>query len=432
MTDVGKPGFGVALRSGEFRALWSAEILSVFGDQIARVALALLVFARTHSAALTALTYALTFVPAVLGGLLLSGLADRYPRRAVIVVTDVVRAVLAVAIAIPGLPLEVLWVLVGLLTMAAAPFKAAQLSLLPQVLPEGHFQAGLALRQIGTQTAQVAGFGLGGLLVTALGTTGSILINAASFLASAALVLAGVRSRPAARAAAAARDEAPVRTGFDLRLAVIFGFAALIGLFVVPEGLAAPYANAVGVTSLGVGLLMAADPVGSVLGAWWATRTSGRTSTRPRTVVVPAVLAGVPLIACAVVPGIVWPMVLWAASGAFATLYLIRLQAVVVAVVPDARRGTVMGRLSTCLYTSQGVAIVSAGVLAEGVGPVRAVAAAGALASVLALAGGFVWRAAKSPQPDAAEDKHDDSEIPAQRGSRTQAREDAKGPRAAT
>src|SRR5690349_7781515 len=96
----------------EFRALWAAELLSVLGDQLARVALAVLVFQRTSSAALTALTYALTFAPAVLGGALLSGLADRYPRRFVLVTTDVARALLAGAMAIPVLPLPVLCALV--------------------------------------------------------------------------------------------------------------------------------------------------------------------------------------------------------------------------------------------------------------------------------------------------------------------------------
>src|SRR2546423_7006657 len=109
MTGTGRRGFAAALRGAEFRALWLAEALSVFGDQVARVALALLVYAQTDSAALTALTYALTFVPAVLGGFLLSGLADRYPRRSVIVVTDVLRAGLAAAMAIPGMPLWLLW-----------------------------------------------------------------------------------------------------------------------------------------------------------------------------------------------------------------------------------------------------------------------------------------------------------------------------------
>ena len=61
----------------EFRAMWSAEVLSVGGDQLARVALAVVVFERSHSAALTGLGYALTFVPSFLGGALLGGIGDR-------------------------------------------------------------------------------------------------------------------------------------------------------------------------------------------------------------------------------------------------------------------------------------------------------------------------------------------------------------------
>src|SRR5947207_11318190 len=68
MRGVGNAGIVDSLRVGEFRSLWSAEGVSILGDQLARVALAILVFERTSSALLTALTYALTFVPAVLGG----------------------------------------------------------------------------------------------------------------------------------------------------------------------------------------------------------------------------------------------------------------------------------------------------------------------------------------------------------------------------
>jgi MFS family permease len=75
--------FRDALRVGEFRVLWLAELLSIGGDQLARIALAWIVFSRTSSASLTATTYALTFLPDIVGGSLLSGLADRYPRRRV-------------------------------------------------------------------------------------------------------------------------------------------------------------------------------------------------------------------------------------------------------------------------------------------------------------------------------------------------------------
>ena len=52
---------------GEFRALWSAQVLSYTGDQFAQVAIAILVYGRTHSAFLTALAYALTYLPPIAG-----------------------------------------------------------------------------------------------------------------------------------------------------------------------------------------------------------------------------------------------------------------------------------------------------------------------------------------------------------------------------
>ena len=73
----------------EFRALWGAAVLSLVGDQIAIVALTWLVFERTDSPLLSAATYAISFLPWIIGGPLLSGLADRLPRRDVMVACDV-------------------------------------------------------------------------------------------------------------------------------------------------------------------------------------------------------------------------------------------------------------------------------------------------------------------------------------------------------
>jgi hypothetical protein len=52
----------------EFRALWTAQVLSFAGDQFAQVAIAILVYRRTHSAFLTAFAYALTYLPPIAGG----------------------------------------------------------------------------------------------------------------------------------------------------------------------------------------------------------------------------------------------------------------------------------------------------------------------------------------------------------------------------
>ena len=67
---------------GEFRALWLAQLLSVVGDQFARVALTVLVFNRTQLALLAAITFVVSVVPTFIGGITLSWLADRIPAAA--------------------------------------------------------------------------------------------------------------------------------------------------------------------------------------------------------------------------------------------------------------------------------------------------------------------------------------------------------------
>jgi hypothetical protein len=163
---------------------------------------------------------------------------------------------------------------------------------------------------------------------------------------------------------------------------------------------AAPYGAAIGVGSLGVGLLMAADPLGSVVGAWLLARINipkTRTS-----VVLLAACSGVPLVLCASGPGLGLSILLWAISGIFSTAYLIIAQAIVVELIPDHRRGRVLGRISTCLYTSQGLAILAGGFAAEATGPFRAIAGAGLLGIVLVLCVGEWWRRVARSRRDLA------------------------------
>jgi MFS family permease len=112
--------------SGEWRAIWLAYLLSVAGDQLAKVALTVLVYERTGSALWTALTYALTYLPWMVGGLWLSGLADRYPRRTVMITCDVVRLMLVGVMALPWTPLVAMAALIFVVTMLNGPFTSAR------------------------------------------------------------------------------------------------------------------------------------------------------------------------------------------------------------------------------------------------------------------------------------------------------------------
>jgi len=100
--------FREVLAVREFRALWASQILSVGGDRLALVALTLLVYDRTRSPLLAAAAYAAGYVPWVIGGLLLSGLADRLPRREVMVACDTIRALLVTAMLVPRVPVAAL------------------------------------------------------------------------------------------------------------------------------------------------------------------------------------------------------------------------------------------------------------------------------------------------------------------------------------
>lgn len=399
----GRHSFREVLAVGEFRALWSAEVISVCGDQFARVALSVLVFQRTSSAALTALTYALTFVPAVIGGVLLAGLADRFPRRTVLVLSDIARAGLAGLMALPWMPLPVLWGLVFALALAGGPFKAAQLALLPDVLSGERYQAGLAVRALSAQIAQLGGFIVGGSVLLVISAQAALGLNAVTFLLSALLVRFGVRKRPAAIGPPAVRDASRPRSAVRIlasggRPAVMLGLMWLAGLTVAPEGVAAPYAAGLGGSALAVGLLLAADPLGSAAGAWLAGHWRSP-SARPRAMMPLAVMSGLVLVPCAARPDLIFSFVLWAVCGGCSTVFLIQAQAVLTESVPDSRRAAVLGLASGGLQASQGLAVLAVGLLGQRTGVYWAVGGAGAATAVIALVLGLAWRRAR-PGPE--------------------------------
>jgi MFS family permease len=381
----------------EFRAMWFAELLSIFGDQLARVALSVLVFQQTNSATLTGLTYALTYAPSLLGGILLTGLADRFPRREVIFVVDILRGLLIVLVAIPSIPFWVMCVLVGSVSLLNPAFKAAQLALLPDVLAGDRFIVGMAIRNITVQSAQLAGFAGGGLLITQVDPRLALGIDSATFLLSAAFIRFGLNTRPAA----AGKDSRPSFLGSisqggrlifaDPGLRTLLLFTWLMGLLPVYEGIAAPYAATSGGGPAAVGLLLASDPLGSVLAAFAYTRWVPPV-VRPRLPGVLSLVAAVPLLLCVLQPGLIVSIVLFVVSGGLGTVALMQATASFTLAVPDDRRGQAMGLSNTGLTTVMGVSPLIGGVMADQAGPQTTVAVFGAVGLLLAVPLAIAWQ----------------------------------------
>jgi MFS family permease len=402
-SPVVAPALSEVFRNAEFRAVWLADLLSVMGDQLARVALTVLVYGRTGSAAWAAVTYALTFLPAIVGGVALSGLADRHPRRAVLVASDLARAGLVAVMALPGLPLPALCAVLVAVVLLGAPHTAARGALLPDLLPGDLYERGLAVSQITGQTAQVVGFAAGGLLVAVVSPSTALLLDAAPFLLAAVVLRCGLARRPrpvrpaGAPQAGGLRDAVAgiVDIATDPRRRALVFLVWMVGLYVVPEALAAPYAGELGAGPAVVGLLMAADPLGSVLGAWLFVRFVSP-ERRAALIGVLAVVAGLPLLLTALRPGVPLTLLLWGLSGMASTAYVMQAQASFVRATPDAIRGRAIGVAASGIVAGQGVAVLLGGVLADLWRPSTSVAVCAGVGVVSGAVGAVAWRRASA------------------------------------
>jgi len=378
----------------EFRALWSAQALSLAGDQFAQLAIAFMVYTRTGSAFLTALAYALSYLPPAIGGPMLSGLADLFPRHRLMITLDLIRAGLVAMMALPGMPFPGLCTLFFATMLLGTPFCVARSALLPEVLPRNMLPAGSAIGYQTAQLGQVAGFLVGGGLVAWAGADRVIALDSLSFSLSALILACWVRPRAAPSRAAPPRWAGPAPQPVEIiwaGLCTVFGrpvlrtlmlFGWLAGFAVVPEGLAVPYAHTLGGGPLATGLLLAAMPAGLVLGAFLLGRVI-RPADRLRPMGWLAMLSCAPLIFSLLRPPLPAAALLWGVAGLGSAYQLAAAAAFVRALLASRKMHTFA--VAQCgMLAAQGLGIVTAGALAGRIGPQPAVAVAGLLGLVAA------------------------------------------------
>ncbi|MEW2318628.1 MFS transporter [Streptomyces bauhiniae] len=376
-----RTGYRHVLAVPEFRALFAAHVLSLLGMVVSEIALSVLVYDLTASPLMSALAFAVGFLPYALGGTLLAPVADRFPARRVLVVCDLVCAACVAVMVVPGTGVAVLLVLRCGVAVVSPVFSGTRMATLADVLGDGDaFVLGRSLIRIVSQSALLVGYGTGGLLLTVVSPRHALLITVGTFLASAALLRFGTRRRPARRRN---REQGGgtlvlLRDRRVLVLLLVFWVPAMFLVF--PEALAAPYSHTLGSGSTGLGLLMCALPVGTIAGELFAGARLGA-ATRERIVLPLLCLAVVPYLGYALAPGL-WPSLLLLVLAGACSAYTLGLDQWFVRAVPEELRGRAMTLLSAGLMTIQGVGMALAGVVAEVTGVRAAVVAAGVVGTV--------------------------------------------------
>jgi MFS family permease len=383
----------------EFRAMWIGSTASTAGDQLAAVALSLLVFERTQSAAWTALTWSMTLFPPLISGPLLGWVADRFPRRTVMVTTAWLQAVLVGVMAIPGMPLWIMIVLLAVVLMISSPYLAAQEASLPHVLPPKRYDDGVALFGTSVDIAQMAGLAAAGFLVANTGPGVALAIDAGTFVLLAILVQVSVKHRPAADPLGRKKKDDEPRGALTLmvtepRLRTLLGVRLLAGLAMVPEGLAVPLAASLNAV-WAVGLILAIEPAANVLGVALLFRFVRDPAKRERLIGPLAILSLAPLIMFAFNPNLTWTITLLVIAG-MGGAYHTPARAAWMRLLPDQYRGRAYGIGRAALRSSQGGGMALAGVVSHTIGSVTAtIAGAGGIGLVLAAQATIAWRRAR-------------------------------------
>ena len=283
-TDTGRLsriGILRPLRIRDFALLWAGATVSLIGDGVYVVALAWQVYELSDSPTALSLVGVAWTLPVGLFVLVGGVVSDRFERRRIMIAADLVRAAAAATIGVLSLTGAIeLWHLIALAAVfgtGEAFFGPAFLSIVPQIVPRHLLLQANSLDQFIRPFAfLLVGPALGGLLVASFGPGQAFMLDAGTFLVSAAAIFF-IRHR------GAGRDESEPRTSMlrDLRegfafvrahawlWATLLAAAVFLLAYWGPVEVLVPYRvrNELGGSAGDFGLVLACGGVGSILAA---------------------------------------------------------------------------------------------------------------------------------------------------------------------
>ena len=202
----------------DFRLLWTGAFVSNVGTWIQTTALLWYVWVLTHSNSWVGAVNLASFLPILIFVIYAGSLADRVDRRKLIIWTQVVMGIAALALAVSvSLGHHSLPLIMGLTVLMGSAFVfnfPAWRALVPDLVPQKDLLNGIALDAAQFNMARFVGPALGALILGVWSVAGAFYINAVSFLAVIGALLL-IRARPVAVTANAGSTRAHIREGFS-------------------------------------------------------------------------------------------------------------------------------------------------------------------------------------------------------------------------
>jgi len=404
---------GVLRENRDFRTLYAANAVSQLGDWFNVVALFSLLLTLTGRGEVIAFALLTRFIPAFLAGPAAGVLADRISRRAILVVSDVLRAALVLCLLFVRRPEHVViaYAVVTAHSMVSAFFEPAQQAMLPNLVSERDYPLAATLENSLWAVTLAVGSALGGLALAVVGRDAAFVCDAASFLGSAALLarLPPGHARRADRQAIEVAEEArepgaqvsnllgirdlregvryvashrrvrallAVKASFGLTLGGVLVLLAWFGENVFAKG-----------NGAGIAVLWTARGVGSFAGPFAAFRISGTDDPGLRRGISAAfALLAICYVAFALSPAIGYAAVALAVANAGGSILWTSGSTLLQRLLPDEVRGRVAAAEMGGFMLTLSASTLATGMLLDRGVPARALMAACGLIALLPLA----------------------------------------------
>ena len=400
-----------------YRYTWAGQVVSEIGDHFNNIAVFSLAVSHTKSGLVVSGVMLARAIPAMLVGPLAGVVLDRLNRKHVMIASDLIRAVVAMAfiLTVRRADTWLLYVLSGLLMLASPFFTSGRASILPSIATRDELHTANSLTQTTQWTTLVVGAFLGGASVMQFGYQWAFFGNSLSFLVSALcigrLFLPGRGFRPPRRSLTEAEVVRPWHEYVE-GLRYMRSVPLILGLAMVNVGWATGGGAAQILFSVfgelvfnrgpaGLGLIWGCAGIGLLCGGALAHSLGRRLSftNYKRAIVVCYVVHGGSYILFSQVRSFYGALVFIALSRAGVGFSSVMNMSQLLRHVSDAFRGRVFATMESTTWSVMMISMMLAGIASEHWDPRTIGAVAGALSSTTAIFWGWAHFSGRLPEP---------------------------------